>query len=91
MEHNISYHLIQILLPFHWPRPYHVTCNQLPTTNCLLMRNVVQLCLAAINILLMQSLLRKNGSFPKNVRQTVLEKDGYRYMYAHIVFSYNEN
>ena len=55
------------------------------------MRNVVQLCLAAINILLMQSLLRKNGSFPKNVRQTVLEKDGYRYMYAHIVFSYNEN
>ena len=40
------------------------------------MSNVVQLCLAANN-LLMQSLLRENDSFPKNVQQTLLEKGGY--------------
>ena len=54
------------------------------------MRNVVQLSLPAnSNILLMRLLLRENGSFPKNVEQTLLEKGGYSYMYVHIVFSYN--
>ena len=53
------------------------------------MRNVVQLSLPANSILLMRLLLRENGSFPKNVEQTLLEKDGYSYMYVHIVFSYN--
>ena len=38
------------------------------------MRNVVQLSLPANNILLMRPLLRENGSFPKNVQQTLLEK-----------------
>ena len=44
------------------------------------MRNVVQLSLPANSILLMRLLLRENGSFPKNVEQTFLEKGGYSYM-----------
>ena len=72
------YHSLQIFLPFHWLRTRHVTCKKLLTNNGLLMRNVVQLCLAANNILLMRkwnqafsflrSLLRENGRslrFPK--------------------------
>ena len=38
------------------------------------MRNVVQLSLAANNILRMRSLLRENGSFLKNVHQKLLDK-----------------
>ena len=49
---------MQIFLPFHWPKAHQVTCKQLPTNNGLLMRNVIQLCLAkclaANNILLMR-------------------------------------
>ena len=45
-------YLMQIFLPFHWPRAHHVTCKYLPTNNGLLMGNVVQLCLVANNILL---------------------------------------
>ena len=40
---NINYHLMQMFLPFHWPRAHHVTRKQLPTNNGVLMRNVVQL------------------------------------------------
>ena len=46
--------LDQIFLPFHWPRAHHMTCKELSTNNGLLMRNVVRLCLAASNILLMR-------------------------------------
>ena len=44
---SIHYHSKQIFLSFHWPRAHHVTCKKLPTNNGLLMRNAVQLCLAA--------------------------------------------
>ena len=55
MQHNIYYyHSMQTFLPFHWPKAQQVTCKWLPTNNGLLMRNVVQLCLAANNILLMR-------------------------------------
>ena len=37
-------------LPFHWPRVHHVTRKQ-PTNNGLLMRNTVQTCFPANNIL----------------------------------------
>ena len=46
--------LDQIFLPFHRPRAHHMTCKKLSTNNGLLMRNVVRLCLAASNILLMR-------------------------------------
>ena len=42
-------------LPFHWPRAHH-----LPANNGLFMRNVVQLCLAANNILLVR---KRNHAF----------------------------
>ena len=51
---NWHYLSMQICLPFHWTRALHVTCKRLPTNYGLLMRNVVQLCLAANNILLMR-------------------------------------
>ena len=57
--------ITQVKFPFHWPRAHHVTCKQLHTNNGVLIRNVVQMCLAANNILLF---LRKNGRslrFPK--------------------------
>ena len=57
--------ITQVKFPFHWPRAHHVTSKQLPTNNGLLIRNVVQMCLAANNIVLF---LRKNGRslrFPK--------------------------
>ena len=44
-------HSMQIFLPFHWPRTHHLTYKYLPTNNGLLMRNAVQLCLAANNII----------------------------------------
>ena len=39
---------------FHYPRAHHVTCIYLPTNNGLLKRNVVQLCFAANNLLLIR-------------------------------------
>ena len=51
---------MQIVRPFHWPEAHHVTCKELPTNNGLLLRNVVQLCLAANNILLMR---KRNDAF----------------------------
>ena len=43
-----------IFLPFHWPRAPYMSCKlKLPTNNGVLMRNVVQLFLAANTILLM--------------------------------------
>ena len=27
IENKNNYHLLQISLPFHWPRPHHVTCK----------------------------------------------------------------
>ena len=45
---------MQIFLPFHWTRAHHVTCKKVPKNNGLLMRNVVQLCLTANNILPMR-------------------------------------
>ena len=51
---NSYYHSKQIFLSFHWPRVHHVTYKLLPTNNGLLMRNAVQLCLAANNILHMR-------------------------------------
>ena len=48
------YHSLRNFLPFHWPRAHHVTCKILPTNNGLLMRNVVQLSLAANDILLLR-------------------------------------
>ena len=54
----------QIFLPFHWLRSHHVTWKKkLPTKNSLLIRNVLQLSLAANNILLM----RKNGRSKTNL------------------------
>ena len=47
------YHSKLIFLSCHWPTAHHVTCKYLRTNNDLLMRNAVQLCLAANNILLM--------------------------------------
>ena len=41
-----NYHLMQIFLPYHWPRAHHVTCKWLPKNDGLFMRNVAQLCLA---------------------------------------------
>ena len=41
------------ILPFYWLKVHHVTCKELTSNNGLLMGNVVQLCLAANNILLM--------------------------------------
>ena len=52
--------MMQIFLPFHWPGAHHVTCKELPSNNGLLLRKVVQLCLAAINILLMR---KRNDAF----------------------------
>ena len=43
---------MQISLPFHWQRAHQVTCKKLPANSGLLMRNVVQLCLAANNNLI---------------------------------------
>ena len=54
MYHNSYYLSKQIFLSFHWPRAHHVTCKYLPTNNGLLMRNAVQLCLAASNFLRMR-------------------------------------
>ena len=53
---------MQIFLSFHWARAHHVTYKWLATNNGLLMRIVVQLYLAANNILLIRSLFRENGS-----------------------------
>ena len=44
---KIIYHLMQIFLPFHRPRVQHEACKSLPRNNGVLIRNVVQLCLAA--------------------------------------------
>ena len=41
-----------MFLPFHWQRAHHLTFEQLPTNNGLLIRIVVQLGLAANNSLL---------------------------------------
>ena len=49
---KILYYSMQIFLPFHWLRAHHVTCKYLPTNDGLLLCNVIQLCLAANNILL---------------------------------------
>ena len=54
VNNNDYYHSMQMFLPFHWPRAHHVTCKQLPTNNGVLIRNAVQLCLAANNILHMR-------------------------------------
>ena len=51
---NWHYLSMQICLRFHWTRALYVTCKSMPTNYGLLMRNVVQLCLAANNILLMR-------------------------------------
>ena len=45
---------MQVLLVFHCPRAHHVTCKYLPTNNGLLKGNVVQLCFAANNPLLIR-------------------------------------
>ena len=50
---KIFYHSMQIFLPFPWLRAHHETCKYLPTNDGLLLRNVIELCLAANNILLM--------------------------------------
>ena len=53
---NTSYHLKQTFFSFHWLRTHHVTCKWLPTNklcNLLLMCNVIQLSVAAKNILLL--------------------------------------
>ena len=49
---------MQIFLPIHWPKAHHVTL----TNNGLLMGNVVQLCLAANNILLID-IRNRNHAF----------------------------
>ena len=53
-NNNNNYPSKQTFPSFHWPKTHHVTCKYLPTNNGLLMRNAVQLCLAANNILLMR-------------------------------------
>ena len=50
------YHSKQIFLSFHWPRTHYMTCKYVPTSNGLLMRNVVYLCLGTNNVLLMHKI-----------------------------------
>ena len=51
---------MQIFPSFRWPKVHQVTCKLLSTNNGLLMRNVVQLCLAANNTLVMR---KRNHAF----------------------------
>ena len=65
---------MQIFPSFYWPKVHHVTCKKLPTNNGLLMRNVVQLCLASFWLQIMLWSCVNETTLSSFLRSLVREK-----------------